>query len=199
MKLGDKLARQNHIAAVAPKSPVFSALVESTLAAWSANSAEVATTLAELSAARAQLMMLHQKLEQLAKLFDELAQKYRSAAHLASGGDILDLLSLGVAAPLKAVKTVVVVGPPTNVQITAGKYAGQIVLGYSPVKGAQEYVLQQSFEPVSATSWTAVQGKIHRRRVVVGLPPGQHMQFRMASVNGAGQSAWSEPVGFLIR
>ena len=60
-------------------------------------------------------------------------------------------------------------------------------------RGARSYVVQQSPDPPTNTSWTQITIVVKPQTTVTGLTGGQKYWFRVAAVGPKGQSAWSDP------
>ena len=82
---------------------------------------------------------------------------------------------------------------PQALMPTAADYDGQIDLSWDTVSGAKSYVIQQSGDPVTATSWSYGGVSTKSRFTASGLTSGTRFWFRVAAVNSNGQSGWSDP------
>ena len=109
-----------------------------------------------------------------------------------SGGDEAIIQSAGMdvrAAP----STVGIPSPPQALGATAGDHDGQMDLSWDPVIEAASYVIDMSPDPPTATSWSHLGVSTRSGYTVTGLPSGSRIWFRVAAVNAAGQSGWSDP------
>jgi hypothetical protein len=83
--------------------------------------------------------------------------------------------------------------PPANLSATAGDRDGEIDLSWEAVSGAKSYVIEQSLDPVTATSWAHAGVSTRSSQTIDGLNSGTRYWFRVAAVNGIGNSGWSDP------
>lgn len=82
---------------------------------------------------------------------------------------------------------------PTGLESTVGDHDGQIDLSWDPVSGAKSYVIQQSADPPTTTSWTHDSTSTKSSATVDGLTSGTRYWFRVSAVGPRGQSGWSDP------
>ena len=82
---------------------------------------------------------------------------------------------------------------PTGLLAAAGDHDGQIDLQWDKVSRARSYVVEQSPDPPTATSWTNSATVVKTEAAITGLTSGQRYWFRVAAVGAKGQSAWSDP------
>jgi hypothetical protein len=82
---------------------------------------------------------------------------------------------------------------PTSLESTVGDHDGQLDLSWDPVSGAKSYVIQQSADPPTATSWTHNSTSTKSSTTVDGLTSGTRYWFRVSAVGAGGQSGWSDP------
>jgi hypothetical protein len=117
------------------------------------------------------------------------------AAHVESvaGGDESKIRSAGMDTKATATTTTTIPTPPENVSATAGDRDGEIDLSWEAVSGAKSYVIQMSADPVTATSWGHSSVSTKSSQTIDGLTSGTRYWFRVAAVNGVGQSGWSDP------
>jgi hypothetical protein len=109
-----------------------------------------------------------------------------------SGGDEAIIQSAGMdvrAAP----GTIGIPSPPQALGATAGDHDGQMDLSWDPVVEAASHVLETSPDPPTATSWSHVGVSTKSSFTVTGLQSGSRIWFRVAAINPAGQSGWSDP------
>ena len=114
-----------------------------------------------------------------------------------SGGDGAIIQSAGMdvrAAP----GTVGIPSPPQALGATAGDHDGQMDLSWDPVIGAASYVIEISPDPPTADSWKHGGVSTKSTFTVTGLVPGARIWFRVAAVNPAGQSGWSDPATKIV-
>jgi hypothetical protein len=109
-----------------------------------------------------------------------------------SGGDEAIIQSAGMdvrAAP----GTIGIPSPSQALGATAGDHDGQMDLSWDPVVEAASHVLETSPDPLTATSWSHVGVSTKSSFTVTGLQSGSRIWFRVAAINPAGQSGWSDP------
>jgi hypothetical protein len=75
---------------------------------------------------------------------------------------------------------------------TTGNSDGEIDLGWNSVAGAQSYVIEMSLQAPPNAAWTHVRTTVKLSHTVAGLTSGTRYWFRVAVVNSAGQSGWSD-------
>lgn len=82
---------------------------------------------------------------------------------------------------------------PQGLTATAGDHDGEIDLSWDTVSGAKSYVIEQSGDPVTPTTWA--HGGVSTRSFYTTnqLTSGARYWFRVAAVNNNGQSGWSDP------
>lgn len=83
---------------------------------------------------------------------------------------------------------------PQFLHITGGDADGEIDLSWEPVDGAKTYQIEQSPDPVTATSWSHATATTKSKATIDGLTSGTRYSFRIAAVGTNGQGAWSNPV-----
>src|SRR2546421_5658761 len=77
--------------------------------------------------------------------------------------------------------------------IPAGDHDGEIDLSWDTVSGAKSYIIEQSGDPVTPTTWTHKGVSTKSSYTASGLTSGTRYWFRVAAVNNNGQSGWSDP------
>lgn len=117
------------------------------------------------------------------------------SAHVESvaGGDEAKIRSAGMDTKAPPSSPTEIPEPPANLSATAGDRDGEIDLGWEAVSGAKSYVLERSTDPVTATSWTHAGVSTKSTQTINGLTSGTRYWFRVAAINGIGQSGWSDP------
>ncbi|HBB96845.1 MAG TPA: hypothetical protein DC054_15815 [Blastocatellia bacterium] len=83
--------------------------------------------------------------------------------------------------------------PPSGLEATVGDRDGEIDLSWDPVSSARSYVIQQSPDPPSATTWTHAGASTKSSTTITGLTPGTRYWFRVSAIGAIGQSGWSDP------
>jgi hypothetical protein len=117
------------------------------------------------------------------------------AAHVESvaGGDEIKIRSAGMDTKAAATTTTSIPRPPANLSATAGDRDGEIDLSCEAVSGAKSYVIEQSPDPPTGNSWAHAGVSTRSSHTIDGLTSGTRYWFRVAAINGIGQSGWSDP------
>ena len=84
-------------------------------------------------------------------------------------------------------------GLPPALSATAGDQGGEIDLAWDTVDNARSYVIEQSADPPTATSWAHAGVATKSRATMSHLTSGTRYWFRVAAVGTAGQGGWSDP------
>ena len=109
-----------------------------------------------------------------------------------SGDDETKITSAGM--DIRAARSAVGdLAAPTGMEASAGDRDGEIDLTWDKVKGAASYVIEQSLDPPTATSWTHAGASTKSQSTVRGLVSGTRYWFRVAALGTNGQSPWSDP------
>jgi len=82
---------------------------------------------------------------------------------------------------------------PSGLDVTIGDHDGQLDLSWDPVSAAKSYVIQQSADPPTATSWTHAGTSTKSSTTIDGLTSGTRHWFRVSAIGAGGQSGWSDP------
>jgi hypothetical protein len=130
-------------------------------------------------------------------LVDRLFSQEGGYVFAVSGGNEAVIQSAGMdvrAAP----GTVGIPSLPQALGATAGDRDGQMDLSWDPVIEAASYVIETSPDPPTATSWSHAGVSTKSSYTVTGLQSGSRIWFRVASVNPAGQSGWSDPATKIV-
>ena len=125
----------------------------------------------------------------LDQLFSQLAAYVESVA---AGNEEL-ILSAGMDPRAAAVAATGTPTQPQALAAMAGDYDGQIDLSWDTMDGVRSYVIQQSGDPVTATSWSHGGVSTKSSFTAANLNSGTRYWFRVAAVNSNGQSNWSDP------
>lgn len=154
---------------------------------------DLSTAYAETQAARQtakeKTSAQNQKEDTLDQVLTQLAAYVESVA----GSNEQLILSAGMDTRAAAVAATDPPGQPQALTPTAGDNDGQIDLSWDPVTGAKSYVIDQSSDPVTATSWSHGGVSTRSNFTAKGLISGTRYWFRVAAVNNNGQSGWSDP------
>jgi hypothetical protein len=103
------------------------------------------------------------------------------------------ILSAGLDVRAPAVPSTDVPPAPEGFTATAGDRDGEIDLSWDPVDGAKSYAIDKSPDPAAANTWTHAGISTRSSYTIDGLTSGARYWFRVAAVNGNGQSGWSDP------
>ena len=150
------------------------------------------TSYAEAQAARQEAKA---KTSQQNKDEDELEQIIsRLAAYVESvGGDDETLIQSAGMDTKSSPAPSAIPGLPPALSATAGDHDGEIDLAWDTVEQAKSYVIEQSADPPTATSWAHAGVATKSSTTISGLTSGTRYWFRVAAVGTAGQSGWSDP------
>ena len=140
-------------------------------------------------AAKEKTSTQNQKEDALDRLLTQLAAYVESVA----GGNEQLILSAGMDTRAAAVAGTDTPGQPQALTPTAGDHDGQIDLSWDTVTGAKSYVIDQSVDPVTPTSWSHGGVSTKSTFTAKSLTSGTRYWFRVAAVNNNGQSGWSDP------
>jgi hypothetical protein len=155
------------------------------------NDAETASNAAQSARqdAKAKTVIQNNKDDFATGLMNQLAAYVESTA----GDDESIIRSAGM--DTKAVGSAPTSNPdaPDNLSATAGDREGEIDLSWEAVSGAKSYVIEQSADPPTDTSWGHASVSTRSSQTLDGLKSGTRYWFRVAAVNGVGQSGWSDP------
>jgi hypothetical protein len=146
-----------------------------------------------------QLSQVMARIKQETKAVRNALAVCSSAAHVAAKGDRALLADAGFLTAAAATKLMTAPGAPPGFTATAGPRAGTLVLDWGRTRGVKLFVVAMSFAPVTATSWGPPPGRVKRKMVLKGLPPGQTVSFRVAGVSaGKEQGPWSEVASVVV-
>ena len=82
---------------------------------------------------------------------------------------------------------------PTGLEAEEGMEDASIALDWNPDPKADSYVVQMTTNIGNANSWVGIGFPTAAHFVATGLTKGQQVWFRVAAVNPAGVSDWSDP------
>ncbi|HKS30191.1 MAG TPA: fibronectin type III domain-containing protein, partial [Pyrinomonadaceae bacterium] len=129
---------------------------------------------------------LSEKEEILNSTLNQLAAYVESV----SGGDEQKIQSAGM--DVRAPGTATGALPaPDGLNATQGDMEGEIDLSWDKVDRARSYVIEQSTDPVTATSWQHAAVSTKSQTTIDGLTTGTKYWFRVAAVGPQGQGPWS--------
>ncbi|HYW70577.1 MAG TPA: fibronectin type III domain-containing protein [Pyrinomonadaceae bacterium] len=192
LSLLDRIARCRQIVAAMTGNPNFATpnppLTQATQAL---NEAEAAYTAAQTSRqdAKAMTVIQNQRDDFVSGLMNQLAAYVESIA----GGDETIIRSAGMDTKAIGSAPTSIPESPDNLGATAGDRDGEIDLSWEAVPGAKSYVIEQSADPPTATSWGHRSVSTRSSQTLDDLTSGARYWFRVAAINGVGQSGWSDP------
>lgn len=143
--------------------------------------------LASRQTAKEKTAIQNQKEDALNQLLTQCAAYVESVG----GNNEQLILSAGMAMRAPAVATTDAPTQPEALTATAGDHDGEIDLSWDTVAGAKSYVIERSPDP--PTTWTHAGVSTRSTFVVQNLTSGARYWFRVAALNGNGQSGWSDP------
>lgn len=139
--------------------------------------------------AKTKTSVLSDKDDVLSGMMAQLAAHVESVA----GSDEAKIRSAGMDTKAAASAPTEITEPPANLSATAGDRDGEIDLAWEAVSGAKSYVLERTSDPANAASWTHTGVSTKSSQTINGLTSGTRYWFRVAAINGVGQSGWSDP------
>ena len=124
---------------------------------------------------------------------DLLLTQFGNFVENATGGDEAKILSTGlsVRAPSSPIGDLPQV---TNFSVSEGDNAGELDTHWDSVRGARSYRLEQSLDPITATSWSLADIVTRSQGTISGLTSGTKYWLRAAAIGTVGQGPWSNPV-----
>jgi len=131
----------------------------------------------------------NQKEDVLDQLLTQLAAYVESVA----GSNEQLILSAGMDMRASAVASTSPPSQPQGLSADAGDRDGEIDLSWDVVSGAKSYMVQQSPDPVTPTTWAHAAVSTRASYTVKNLTSGTRYWFRVAAVNNNGESGWSDP------
>ena len=130
-------------------------------------------------------------------VLDKLVSQSAAYVTAVGGGDEVIIQSAGM--NLRAARSAVgVPSQPQALAATAGDRDGTMDLSWDPVVEAASYVIETSPDPPTATSWKHLGVSTKSSFTVTDLVSGSRVWFRVAAINAAGQSAWSDPATKIV-
>ncbi len=191
LSVGAKLAKSKQIMAALTNNPNFPNPTPA-LAAITAVITRTETKSAECDAAQ---QLAKTKTTELNISVDELDLVMgQITAHVDSvaGGDESKILSAGLDTRAAATSTTEP-PPPSALDTTIGDREGELDASWDTVAGAKSYVIETSEDPPQPAAWKHAGVSTKSRFTIKGLPSGKRCWIRVAAINSAGQSGWSDP------
>jgi len=139
--------------------------------------------------AKARTSLQNDKDDVVDGLMAQLAAYVESVA----GGDESIIRSAGMDTKIPGTAPTDIPPAPANLNATAGDRDGEIDLSWEPVFGAKSYVIEQSNDPPTDTSWGHRSVSTRSSQTIDDLKSGSRYWFRVGAVNAVGQSGWSDP------
>jgi Fibronectin type III domain len=192
LSIPQKLAKAQQIVAALTGNAGFST-PSPALATITGATNDLNTAYGEAQAARQTAKEKTNVQNQKEDAFDRLLTQLAAYVESVAGTNEQLILSAGMDMRAAAVAGTDPPGQPQALTPTAGDHDGQIDLSWDPVSGAKSYVIDQSGDPVTPTSWSHGGVSTKSNFTVTGLTSGTRYWFRVAAVNNNGQSGWSDP------
>jgi Fibronectin type III domain len=140
------------------------------------------------AAAKAKTSELYQQESVLDRTLAQLAAYVESV----SGGDDAKINSAGL--DVRAQRSPAGdLAAPGNLSASAGDHEGEIDLHWDKVGNARSYVVEQSLDPPSDSTWSNAAVVVKSQATIEDLTSGRKYWFRIAAVGATGQSGWSNP------
>jgi len=196
LSIPEKIARARQIVTALTGNAHFTS-PQPPLASITTAANELETAFADVQAvrqeAKAKTTIQNTKEDVLNKLVSQSAG-YVTAV---GGGDeaIVQSAGMNLRAPRAAVG---VPSQPQALAATAGDHDGTMDLSWDPVVEAASYVIETSPDPPTATSWKHLGVSTKSSFTVTDLVSGSRVWFRVAAINAAGQSNWSDPATKIV-
>ena len=192
LSVAAKIAKSKQIVAALTDNPNFTN-PNPPLAAVTAVITRTETKSAERDAAQ---QLAKTKTTELNISVDELdGMMGQIAAHVDSvaGGDEAKILSAGLDTRAAATSTTEPPPPPPALDSTIGDREGELDASWDTTAGAKSYIIETSEDPPTPTSWKHSGVSTKSRFTITGLQSGKRYWIRVAAINSAGQSGWSDP------
>jgi hypothetical protein len=147
-----------------------------------------AETQAARQAAKTKTSAQNQKEDALDKVITQLSAYVESIA-----GDNEELIRSAGMDTRAAATASGTPGVPGALSATAGDHDSEVDLSWDPVTQARSYVIEQSADPPTPTSWAHAGVSTKSTTTIKNLTGGTRYWWRVAAVGTAGQSGWSDP------
>ena len=142
---------------------------------------------------RARLVLTSQVATLRTALFDGMTG-YGGFVDIKAAGDETVIRSTGWDVRLPTTTAVGPLGQVLNLSVTVGDHDGELDLDWDNVRGAKGYLIQQSPDPVTPTSWTSLNPVSPSKATIKNLTSGTKYWFRIAANGTDGPGPWSNPV-----
>jgi len=151
------------------------------------------TKLAERDAAQQLAKASTTILRNLVEELDAVISQIGGYVDNVAGRDEAKILSTGFDTRATRTATSHPPPPPDALDTTIGGYDGELDALWDPVAGAKSYVIETSEDPPTPTGWKHAGVSTKSRFKIKGLQSGKRYWIRVAAINTAGQSGWSDP------
>jgi hypothetical protein len=191
LSIPEKIARARQIVTAMTGNAVFTS-PQPPLAAITTAANELEQAASDVQAARQEAKTKTTIQNTKEDALDKLISQEGGYVTAVAGGDEAIIQSAGMdvrAAPGASA----IPAQPQALGATAGDHDGQMDLSWDPVISATSYVLETSPDPPTGTSWKHLGVSTKSSFTVTDLVSGSRIWFRVAAVNSAGQSGWSDP------
>jgi Fibronectin type III domain len=140
------------------------------------------------AAAKAKTSELNQQEAALDRTLTQLAAYVESVG----GDDEAKIISAGM--ETRAARSAAGdVSAPHDLSASAGDHEGEVDLQWDKVNNARSYIVEQSPDPPTDSSWSNSAVVVKSQATIEGLTSGKKYWFRVAAVGATGQSGWSNP------
>lgn len=110
----------------------------------------------------------------------------------AANGDEVKILSAGFDVKQKAIP-IGLLPAPKDVLAEEGGSDGEVIVSWSPVRGAKSYVVEMSLDITSPDNWNYQATVTKSKCYLSALDSGTRIWVRVVAINAAGQGAYSDP------
>jgi hypothetical protein len=139
--------------------------------------------------ARARTTQLNNCVDELDGVMSQIAGYVDNVA----GGDEAKILSTGFDTRATPTAMSQPPPPPDALDTSISGYDGELDASWDTVAGARSYAIETSEDPPTTTSWKHAGVSTKSRFKIKGLQSGKRYWIRVAAINSAGQSGWSDP------
>ena len=122
----------------------------------------------------------------------ELLTQFGAFVEIKANGDAALIQSTGFDVRASNTTPVGPLGQLQNLSATVGDHDGELDLDWDNIRGAKGYLMQQSLDPMTPTSWTSLNQASPSKATIKNLTSGTKYWFRVAATDGPGP--WSNPV-----
>jgi len=196
LSIPEKIARARQIVTALTGNPHFTS-PQPSLAAITTAASELETAFADVQAIRQEAKTKTTIQNAKEDVLDKLVSQSAAYVTAVGGDDEAIIQSAGM--NLRASRSALAVSSqPQALGDTAGAHDGTMDLPWDPVVEAARYVIEPSPDPPTATSWKHLGVSTKSSFTVTDLVSGSRVWFRVAAINAAGQSPWSDPATKIV-